>query len=67
MRSAGRRFRALFGRLNTFNFERVVRALEDAAFVESAYGREAFERDKNRCALTPARLQRASAQGRGCA
>lgn len=33
--------RILFDRLDTPNFERVVRALEDAAIVERAYGREA--------------------------
>jgi hypothetical protein len=33
--------RALFARVNTSNFERIVRALEDAAVVASAYGREA--------------------------
>jgi hypothetical protein len=32
--------RVLFDKLNTVNFERVVRALEDASVVEYAYGRE---------------------------
>ncbi|MBR0873046.1 DUF4917 family protein [Bradyrhizobium tropiciagri] len=56
----GSPLRALFGALSTFDFEVVIRALEDAALVERAYSKEkraellASEADKLRGALVHA-------------